>query len=80
MAKRPEPKLTTTHRVPGRAPDVTVNTGLTSDVGATTLDIYYDHGKTFVVPCGEVYNAEPWYYRGTELPSDVRRWYRAAMR
>jgi hypothetical protein len=53
----------------------TIPTQLESHEGATYLQIFYSGGCTYVVPCGEVQNAEPWGYRGIHDGTTVVAWY-----
>lgn len=65
------------HDVPtlvGHRPMV-VCTTLESHEGATHLHIYYKTGNTYVVPCGEAENAEPYGYRGYHDATYVLAWY-----
>lgn len=56
-------------------PAYRVKTGLSSEDGATELEIYYVKDRTYVVPIGEEFNADPWSYKGYFNKEDVKRWY-----
>ena len=54
-----------------RGAPIVVPTGLDSVGGPTQLNIYYNAGRTYVVPCGEVMNGDVLWLAGLRRPSDI---------
>ena len=61
-------------------PKIVVPTGLDGSQGATELHVYSHLRQTFVVPCGEYQNAEPWVFDSNVTPAFVLREYLKVMR